>query len=58
MGSVRRRVVLWRNLDHVEIATLEWVDWYNHRRPHEAIDDFTQLRPSEWCTDPGERVAA
>jgi putative transposase len=33
----------WRNLDHVEIATLEWVDWYNHRRPHEAIDDFTPV---------------
>jgi putative transposase len=33
----------WRNLDHVEIATLEWVDWYNHRRPHQAIDDFTPV---------------
>ncbi len=33
----------WRNLDHVEIATLEWVDWYNHRRPHEAIDDLTPV---------------
>jgi putative transposase len=22
----------WRNLDQVEYATLEWVDWYNHRR--------------------------
>jgi putative transposase len=33
----------WRNLDHVEIATLEWVDWYNHRRPHQAINDFTPV---------------
>ena len=22
----------WRNLDDVEYATLEWVDWFNHRR--------------------------
>lgn len=22
----------WRSLDDVEYATLEWVDWFNHRR--------------------------
>lgn len=22
----------WKNLDDVEYATLEWVDWFNHRR--------------------------
>ncbi len=22
----------WRNLEHVEFATLEWVDWFNNRR--------------------------
>jgi transposase InsO family protein len=22
----------WRNLEAVEYATLEWVDWFNHRR--------------------------
>lgn len=26
----------WRDLDHLELATLEWIDWYNHRRLHEA----------------------
>jgi putative transposase len=41
----------WRNLDHVEIATLEWVDWYNHRRPHQAINDFTPVA-SKTCTTP------
>ena len=28
----------WRSLDDVELATLEWVDWYNHRRLHSACD--------------------
>lgn len=31
----------WRALEHVEIATLEWVDWFNHRRIYEHCDDLT-----------------
>ena len=27
----------WRNLDALEYATLEWVDWFNHRRLLEPI---------------------
>ena len=27
----------WRHNEHVEFATLEWVDWYNHRRLHSSI---------------------
>ena len=27
----------WRSLDTVEYATLEWVDWVNHRRILEPI---------------------
>lgn len=27
----------WRKLADVELATAEWVDWYNHRRIHTAI---------------------
>ncbi len=27
----------WKNLDDVEYATLEWVDWFNHRRLLETI---------------------
>ena len=27
----------WRNLEAVEFATLEWVDWFNHRRLLEGI---------------------
>ena len=30
----------WRDLDHVEYATLEYVDWYNHRRLLEPIGDI------------------
>ncbi len=29
----------WRNIDDVEYATLEWVDWFNHRRILEPIGD-------------------
>ncbi len=35
----------WRGLDDLELATLEWVDWYNHRRLHSALD---YLPPAEY----------
>ena len=28
------------SVEQVEIATLEWVDWYNHRRLHGAAGDI------------------
>jgi transposase InsO family protein len=30
----------WRSLEEVEFATLEWVDWFNHRRLLEPIGDI------------------
>jgi putative transposase len=36
-----RRFGPWRSVDAVEIATAEWVDWYNHRRLHEYAGDIT-----------------
>jgi transposase InsO family protein len=30
----------WRHLDAVEIATLEWVDWFNNRRLLEPIGNI------------------
>ena len=30
----------WRDLDHLEYATLEYVDWFNHRRLLEPIGDI------------------
>jgi putative transposase len=35
--EVIRRRGPWRNIDGVEYATLEWVDWFNNRRLLEAI---------------------
>ena len=32
-----RRKGSWRGLDDLEYATLEWVDWFNHRRLFSAI---------------------
>ena len=37
----------WRDIDDVEIATAEWVHWFNHDRPHSALDYAT---PLEWKT--------
>jgi len=36
---IRRRGP-WKGLDEVEYATLEWVDWFNHRRLLEPIGDI------------------
>lgn len=53
---IRRRGP-WKGLDDVELATLEWVDWYNHRRLHSYCGDlppaeyeqqhYRQINPSE-----------
>jgi len=29
------------HVDNVEIATLNWVDWFNTERPHESLADLT-----------------
>ena len=41
---IRRRGP-WKSLDDVELATLEWADWHNHRRLHSACYD---LPPAEY----------
>jgi putative transposase len=40
-----RRQGPWRTADQVELATLEWVDWWNRRRLHGAIGD---VPPAEY----------
>jgi len=39
----------WRGLDDVEFATLEYVDWFNHRRLHgEITNDASYTTPAEY----------
>jgi transposase InsO family protein len=38
--EVIRRAGPWRSLEAVEFATLEWVDWFNHRRLLEPIGNI------------------
>lgn len=33
----------WKALEEVEIATLDWVDWFNHRRIAQHCDDLTPV---------------
>jgi len=35
---IRRRGP-WRTVDDVELATLQWVRWFNTERPHSALGD-------------------
>ena len=35
----------WKSMGQVEFATLQWVDWYNHRRLHGACE---RLPPVEY----------
>ena len=40
-----RRCRPWKGLDDVEYATLEWVDWCNHRR---LLEPIGHLPPAEF----------
>lgn len=35
-----RREGPWRNVEHVELATLAYVEWFNHRRLHSELGDI------------------
>jgi putative transposase len=37
----------WRDVEQVELETLNWVDWFNTERPHESIDDLTPIQAEE-----------
>ena len=39
----------WRSLEAVEFATLEWVDWFNHRRPLEPIGHVPPAEAEATC---------
>ena len=36
---IRRRGP-WRNAEHLEIETLAYIEWFNHRRLHGELDPF------------------
>jgi putative transposase len=38
----------WHTLDAVEIATAEWVDWYNHRRLYEYFGDMPPAEAEDY----------
>lgn len=37
----------WRNFEAVEFATLEWIDWFNHRRLLEPIGNIPPAEAEE-----------
>ena len=43
--EVIRRRGPWRNIDEVEFATLEWVDWFNNRR---LLEPIGSIPPAEF----------
>ena len=45
--EVIRRRGPWRNLEAVEFATLEWVDWFNTRRLLEPIGNVPPAEAEE-----------
>jgi len=45
--EVIRRLGPWRSLEAVEIATLEWVDWFNHRRLLKPIGNIPPAEAEE-----------
>jgi transposase InsO family protein len=52
--EVIRRRGPWRSLDAVEFATLEWVDWFNHRR---LLEPIGYVPPAEYEAHYYERAA-
>lgn len=40
-GEVIYREGPWKSMEQVELATLEWVDWYNNSRLHGACDKLS-----------------
>ena len=46
-AEVIRRKGSWRSFEAVEFATLEWVDWFNHRRLLEPIGNIPPAEAEE-----------
>ncbi len=37
----------WRSVERVELATVNWVEWFNTERTHESIDDLTPVQAEQ-----------
>jgi transposase InsO family protein len=50
----------WRSLEAVEFATLEWVDWFNHRRLLEPIGNIppAEAEALDYAAQENLRLAA
>ena len=50
----------WRSLEAVEFATLEWVDWFNHRRLQEPIGNIppAEAEALDYAAQENLRLAA
>jgi len=55
---IRRRGP-WKGIDDVEYATLEWVDWFNHRRLLEPIGDVppAEFEAAYWSKEGSDEHA-
>jgi putative transposase len=49
----------WRTVDEVELATAEWVDWFNHRRLYEYCGDIppAELEATYYAQQPAQPIA-
>ena len=47
--EVVRRRGPWRSMEAVELVTLEWVDWFNHRRLLEPIGNMPPAEAEARC---------
>ena len=42
---------VWQTRSQVELAVLEYIDWFNHRRLHESLDDIPPVEfEANWAT--------
>jgi putative transposase len=55
---VIRQLGPWRGVDHVEMETLVWVDWFNNRRLLEPIGNIPPAEFEELYYQEQESLAA
>lgn len=48
----------WRSLEHLELATAEWVDWWNQKRIHSATGDIPPAVETSWTRLDGPDLAS